>query len=209
MATLQIALFKSAHGGADQAIQDAQESTNESDDRTVTGLQVQDPSIIQVTSESDGGNSQLQHNLRTICGEPTQTYRVKLNASAFGAEGAAASPFVEYVANFFPASRVTPDFQAQVEREFLSFDSICKTVAEGDGGLAYGWSPDELEHEDVKDEKVKPFVILRGWRSMQDFENLTKTETFQKDAIPVLLGWKAPFKMVSRVSVAEVPGLGC
>lgn len=199
MAITQITLFKGTEDGSRDAVRDALHASSEKD--SVAGVQVQDRSIIQAISESDNNpDSDLLRQLSTSCGRPTDTYRVEVNRLALENGGPATSTFLEVVANYFPASQVTPDFRKQIEADFVQFDGIIKTVSEGDGGLAYGWSVDELDHEG---EATRPFFILRGWRSMQDFEALTKKEVFGKEAIPILMAWKAPFKMVRSFLLAE------
>lgn len=199
MAITKIALFKAPTGGdSEEVVRTAlHESQKSSEQGSVAGFQIQDRSVIQVTSENHGHeDADLLRQLRNSCAHPTETFDAELNRLALETKGPATSPLLEVVVNYFPASRVTPDFRKQIEAEFLEFDSICRSVAEGDGGLAYGWSVDELDHDEVKEDKTRPFFILRGWRSMEDFDNLTKLEKFGKDAIPILMVWKAPFKMV-------------
>lgn len=62
-------------------------------------------------------------------------------------------------------------------------------------GWTSGWGLDEQEHENVKDEKAKCFFVVRGWESMETLEQSIKKDAFKK-AIPILLAWNAPFKMV-------------
>lgn len=202
MPTTSIALFQAPATGAQEAVQKPLRSLEAaSSPETVIGTQVQDPNIILLTSEASNFEDQpLFRAIKDLCGQPTSSYQVDLEESALGPGGAASAPYVEFVANYFPVSRLTPDFRAQVEADFAKFNGICKSIAHGDLGLSTGWSVDEVDHQDVTDEKTKVFLIMRGWRSMEDFENITKHEKFESEAIPILLAWKAPFKMVSSVT---------
>lgn len=172
----------------------------------VFGTQVQDQSAAQITSEwkgiedyasfpTDPKFSSFVGSVSSIYGEPREVYHVALNRSAFGVEGPATANVVEYAQSYFPASRITPEFEKQIEEDFLRFDKIVKKDAKGDLGLAFGWTLEELDHDDIEG-KARGFVILRGWESMEHFEQLVKGEAF-KEAVAILYAWKAPFKMVS------------
>lgn len=170
------------------------------------GIQVQDPSIFQITSEWNGtlDHEELKANsehtaflksVRSSFAEPQNMFRVAFKQPAFGPTGPATANVVEFVQIWFPASRVTPEYQEEIERDFIKFDHICKRAMKGDMGLAFGWVLEEQEHEDIKDEKAKCFFVARGWESMEYFERLVKDDAY-KEAIPLLLAWSAPFKIV-------------
>lgn len=172
----------------------------------VLGTQVQDKGAVQITSEWDGVQdyvnfettpefSSFIRSVRSFCGEPNNIFHVALDRSAFGPDGPATANVVEFVQTYFPASCVTPEFQKQVEEDFLRFEEIYSKGTKGDVGLAFGWVLEEQEHENIKGEKAKCFFVTRGWESMDHFEQSVKNDAFEK-AIPLLLAWNAPWKMV-------------
>jgi hypothetical protein len=171
----------------------------------VLGTQVQYKGAIQITLEWDGAEDSPNfeaaelgpfiRSVRSFCGEPQNIFHVALNRSAFGPDGPATANVVEFVLNYFPASRVTPEFQKKVEEDFLKFDEIYSKGAKGSVGWAFGWVLEEQEHENVKGEKAKCFFVTRGWESMDYFEQSVKNDAY-KDAIPLLFAWDAPWKMV-------------
>jgi hypothetical protein len=176
----------------------------------VIGTHIQDLHSIQVTAEWDDAqeskaeawNSNLVNTLRSSFGNPEKTFHIPFNTgSVFQTNGPATSNVVEYVQLWFPASRITADFQHQIEQDFMKFDDLFNSGGPraGQGSLAYGWVQEEQTHADIPDEKAKCFFITRGWDAMSDFEQSLQTEAYQK-AIPILLAWGAPFKMVSVVS---------
>lgn len=197
MPPMTITLFKGAGSGHKDPIKAAIDTVKASQQTSALGLQLQDQSTLQLTSESTS-DSPLSHSLKSSLGRPSETYTIDLNTSAFAPDGAATAPLTEVVTNFFPAARVTPEKQQQIESDFQAFDRIIRTVANGDLGLSCGWAVDEVEREDVEGGKARPFFILRGWRSMEDFERLTAQEVFKTVAIPILMNWGVQFKMVSR-----------
>ncbi|GAM43685.1 hypothetical protein TCE0_060r18696 [Talaromyces pinophilus] len=171
----------------------------------VFGVKVQEKGIIQISSEwndaQDDTNptstqdySSFINRIRGSGSELQNVYHVTLNRTAFGTDGPATGNVVEYVLNYFPASRVTPEFQKQVEDDFLEFDEAYVKGVRVDTSVAYGWVLEEQSHEDVKGEKAKCFLVSRGWTSMDHFEQSVKTDAYKK-AIPILLGWNAPWKM--------------
>lgn len=172
----------------------------------VLGTQVQDKGAVQITSERDGVQdyvndettpefSSFVRSVRTFCGEPLNIFHVALERSAFGPDGPATTNVVEYVQTYFPASRVTPGFQKQVEEDFLRFDEIYIKGAKGCVSWAFGWVLEEQEHENINGEKAKCFFVIRGWESMDHFEQAVKSDAY-KEAIPLLLSWNASFKIV-------------
>ncbi|OBT63332.1 hypothetical protein VE03_07267 [Pseudogymnoascus sp. 23342-1-I1] len=169
------------------------------------GTQVQDKATIQIISEWDSDQdhktleatseySSLINSVRDFCGKPDSIFHVPLNRSAFGPDGAATAPVVEFVQNYFPASRVTTEFQKQVEEDFLRFDGMYRKGAKGNFNWASGWVIEEQEHESIKGEKAKCFFIARGWESMNFFEQSVQNDAY-KEAIPILFAWNAPWKM--------------
>lgn len=163
------------------------------------GSQVDNKDIIQVTSVWD--ESQSDVNLGSTLQESSfsksmQSYHVALDRSAFGTNGPVTANVVEFVQCYFPATRITSEFQNQIERDFSTFDEIFTQGAKGAGSLAWGWVVEEQEHEEIKGEMAKCFFVARGWESMDFFEQSVKTAAY-KEAIPILFAWNAPFKMVS------------
>ncbi|KAH8703017.1 hypothetical protein BGW36DRAFT_354456 [Talaromyces proteolyticus] len=159
----------------------------------------------QILSEWDGAQdgtnpSRIQeyssfiNSVRSSGGELQSLYHVALNRSAFGTDGPATGNMIEYVQNYFPASRVTPEFRKRVEDDFLKFDEIYTKEVRVDTSVAYGWVLEEQDHENVKGEKARCFLVCRGWESMDHFEQSVKTDAYKK-AIPILLAWNAPWKM--------------
>ena len=179
----------------------------------VLGKQIQDKTAVQITSEWDGVQDyetlsttpdfkSFVGSVRSLYGEPQNVFHVALDRSALGPDGPATANTVEYVQNYFPASRVTPTFQKQIEDDFLRFGEIFLKGATRPKARAFGWVLEEQEHEDIKDEKAKCFVVIQGWESMGDFEQSVKTDAF-KEAMPIFLGWKAPFTMVGVCSAVK------
>lgn len=183
------------------------------------GTQVQDKGTIQITSEWDGvqDHANLEatpehrsfiNSLRDSCGKPDNVLHVPLNRSAFGPDGAATGPVVEFVQTYFPASRVTPEFQKRVEEDFERFDVIYRKGTKGDLSWASGWVLEDQEHESIQGEKAKCFFIARGWESMEFFDQSVQNDAY-KEAIPILFAWNAPWKMVGGCfAVCEVVS-GC
>jgi heme-degrading monooxygenase HmoA len=165
----------------------------------VIGTQVQDKGALQIMSEWDGVQdyADFGRSVRNICGEPHNVFRVVLDRSAFEADGPAAANVVEFVQTYFPASRVTPELQKQVEADYSKFDEIFSKGAKGRVSRASGWVLEEQEHkyDNIKGEKAKCFFVVTGWESMDRFDRSVNTDAF-KEAIPLLLSWNAPFKMV-------------
>ena len=176
----------------------------------VIGTHIQDKSAVQVTAEWDnsqdneGRSSSSEKtpfidNLRTSLGRPTSVFHTTFNTgSTFANSGPATSNVIEYVQIWFPVSRITADFQQQIEQDFVKFDEIFNKAGPhaGQGSLAYGWVQEEQTHADIPNEKAKCFLVTRGWEAMSGFEQSVQTEAY-KEAIPILIAWGAPFKMVS------------
>jgi heme-degrading monooxygenase HmoA len=152
------------------------------------GTKIQDKSIIQLTTPP---SARLPSSLNNAIAP----YTVRFNAPFFGATNAGSAHVVEHVLITFFNSRVTPNFRARIEADFAAFDNIVKRGAHGNLGVASGWVEEPLTHESL-DEDATGFVVVRGWETMEDFENLLKTSEYAK-AIPLLMAWEAPFEMVS------------
>ncbi|KAF2124338.1 hypothetical protein P153DRAFT_301958 [Dothidotthia symphoricarpi CBS 119687] len=167
---------------------------------------VQDKSAVQIMSEwnNDQNNVALEHpsksstfvaSMHHSFGSPASTFHVSFSQSMFGLGGPASANVIENVQIYFPTSQVTPEFQKQIEQDFAKFNEIVMRGSQGDVGLATGWVQEEQEHKDITEEKAKCFFVIRGWESMAYIEELTKQEVY-KEAIPLLLAWNAPFKLV-------------
>jgi heme-degrading monooxygenase HmoA len=172
----------------------------------VLGQQIQDKGVVQITSEWNSSEDYLNlqstpeynsfiDNVRSFYGKTPSILHVVLNGAAFGPDGPATAKVVEFAQTYFPASVVTPEFQSEIEEDFSKFNEIAKKEAKGDLGLAYGWVLEEQEHEGLNGEKAKCFLVARGWENMESFRQCVKTDAF-KEAIPILLAWNAPLKMV-------------
>ena len=203
MAITQIATFKAPSGGIDDAIQQVLKALGAPLPQNIAlGAPVQDKDVIQLTASDTGkieDNAAFQ-SLRSICGEPTSTYHADLNNPTFGANGPATAPLVEYVVQAFPVSRLTPEYTKQVETDFEKFFYACKAVSKADIGVAWGWSTREQEHEGVAGEKTRPFIVVRGWETMADFEHQVSQPEW-KEEVPALLAWKVPGKLVSAFAM--------
>lgn len=173
---------------------------------SVLGTVIQDRNIIQITSEWDHPEdskkiettSKYKQFLRIIHDVGSQsavTFRVSLNAPALGSQGPATANVVEYVQSWFPLSRITPEFKRQIQDDFIEFDRIFSQDAAGNLGWVSGWGTEEQKRDDLSGEMDKCFFVVRGWETVEQFERSVQTETY-KTAIPLLLAWNAPFKMV-------------
>lgn len=196
MSTIKVIQFASPSSATlDKAKQAFEDATNK--DKIVLGVLVQDNNIVQITSEiTNASHATAVDRSLTVMGEPSRHFHVSLSQPAFGNNGPLTANVVEYVENYFPASRVTPDFQKQIETDFLRFDSIYRDCAEGATDFAFGWVDEEQKHADLKDEKAKVFFIARGWRDMYSFQRTLEQKAY-KEAIPILFLWGVPFNMVS------------
>jgi hypothetical protein len=170
------------------------------------GTQIQNNSTIQITTEwssvqdlatlqATPEHKSFINSVRNFCGNPDAIFHVPLPHSAFSPDGPATAPVVEFVQSYFPASRATPEFQKQIEEDFVRFDGIYREGVKGELGWAFGWVAEELEHEGVEG-KARCFLVMRGWESMECFEESVKHDKY-KEAIPILFAWGAPWKMVS------------
>jgi hypothetical protein len=174
----------------------------------VLGTEVQNKSTVQITSEWDGYRDYTNFattpdftsfigSVRSLFGAPMDCFHIHFNQSAVGPNGPATANVVEFVRNAFAISRLTPEFQKQIETEFLKFDEIYqKGKPEGQRGLTMGWTLEEVEHPDIEGEKTRSFIIVRGWDKFEYFEQSLQNE-YYKDAVGILYAWNAPFQMVS------------
>lgn len=201
------ASLASIDGKIQEVVQDLKEDTPHP--AFVLGSQHQDKNAIQITSEHHSlqqgienesalYSSPLLNGVRGLCGEPINIFHVALNRPAFGPGGPATAKVVEFVLSYFPISRVTPDFQKQVQDDFLKFDEIYRPAAIGSQGWASGWLLEDQTHESLDGEKAKCFCVMRGWDSMDHFEKSVKSDEYKK-AIPLLFAWNAPWKMVCLI----------
>ncbi|TKX22405.1 hypothetical protein C1H76_5187 [Elsinoe australis] len=158
-----------------------------SSDQVTIGVQVGNEGAVQITSE--GSWSNVGHD---IFGEPRRSLHVAFNGNLFGTNGPAVANVVEYVANWFPVSKLTPDYQSQIESDFQEFDRLIQEGTPNADRIVFGWSIDPQEHAEFKGETARCFVIARAWNSMGEFEQTTKTEQFGR-AIPILQAWRMPF----------------
>ena len=119
-----------------------------------------------------------------------QPSRITFHCSPWQPGETASANVVEMVQNYFPSSRVTSQFQEDVQAAFLQFNETFLSQAVGNIGCSYGWMEGEVKHVGVSEEKARCFVLVRGWRSRDDFKSSTETEAYKK-AIPLLLRLEA------------------
>lgn len=203
MAINEIIQFTTDQASSDATIQKAAKALKgaQTTHQFVLGTQIQDKTALQITVESDNGQSPSSLAQSPVLksfldSTPHSTYHVSLNRPLLSQNGPATSPVVEYVLISFPVSRTTPAFQKGIGADFARFDSMFVAEAQGNGTLATGWVDEELEHAEIKGEKTKSFFIVRGWETMEKFEKSLELDAYKK-GIPILFAWNAPFKMVS------------
>ena len=182
-------------------IQEAIEALRESKRarHEMLGTEVQDQTAVQMTAEWDdfhqthAGTSPIVDNVRSYLGDPSNIFHVELSQPILGPDGAGTSNVVEFAANYFPTASFSPDLQKKIEEDFLRFDEICVKGLKGNSDSSHGW----VQEEQTRDgEKMKCFIIVRGWESMDHFVQSTKSEAFS-EAIPILYAWNAPYEIVS------------
>lgn len=161
------------------------------------GTQISDSTILQLTASPPGGGHLDLPCLPFTLGRSELHLTTPFNNPLLTSSGPATSPVTEYVQIFFPVSRLTPDFKSQIESDFDRFDALFNkdSFHPGQGEVAYGWAEEEQSHPDLE-EAAKCFVVARGWESIRDFEKATQSEGFREGG-PILMGWGAPFNMVS------------
>jgi hypothetical protein len=172
------------------------------DDTTkfVIGIKVQDSTAIQITSEwscfhsAAATSSSLAFRSFTeiacrFASSPPSIILASLDQSPFAHS---TPPIMEYVKSDFPAETVTPEFQKSIEDDFERFERLYRNRGTqdetGEIGLATGWAEEQ--------DGVKSFLVLRGWIGMRSFEEAVGSDAF-KECIPILMGWKVPFNLVS------------
>jgi hypothetical protein len=132
---------------------------------------------------------------------PHNVIHAALNRPPLGLEGPATADVVEYAMTSFPASRMTPDFRARVEADFVRYEAICAKGMAGDIGHCYGWVLGEREHVSI-DEKVQGFLVIHGWKSVEHFRRSMSSDAF-KEALPIFQAWQAPAEVVSHYSICH------
>lgn len=169
------------------------------DAQLVIGTNVTEPETVQVTAYGNGDFNAQSKIIVTTLGQPDNTLKLEIAISSNPSEGFLGANIVEYVRSVFPTSTLTPEFRKKIQDDFLEFESIyAKNAIPGHRGWVAGWTVEDQDHSEVKDEKSRSFVVVRGWDSMKDFQAALETPQF-KEAIPILFGWGAPHKMVSDV----------
>ncbi|KFX94365.1 hypothetical protein O988_06343 [Pseudogymnoascus sp. VKM F-3808] len=204
MALIEIIHFSAKAGDTIQKATNALEGVKNPQHFTI-GTQIQNNNTIQITTEwssvQDLATLQAtpEHNsflntVRNSCGTSDSIFHVPLTRSAFGTDGPATAPVVEFVQSYFPTSRATAEFQKRIEEDFVRFDEIYREGVKGELGWAFGWVIEEQEHGGIEREKAKCLLVMRGWESMDCFEESVKHDKY-KEAIPILFAWGAPWKM--------------
>jgi hypothetical protein len=127
---------------------------------------------------------------------PYNVIHAALNRPPLGLEGPATADVVEYAMTSFPVSRMTPEFRARVEADFVKYEAICAKGMVGDIGHCYGWVLGEREHVSI-DEKVQGFLVIHGWKSVEHFRRSTSSDAF-REALPIFQAWEAPAEVVSH-----------
>jgi hypothetical protein len=192
----------------DDVIQEAVNALQETSPphQFVLGTQVQDNGIVQIVSKWNGsaaqGSDSPLKSLVSIFGPVQDNYHVVFHEEAVEDNHPATANVVEFVKTRFPASRVSPEFQQDIEKDFRRFDDIYVEEVKGHLGCAYGWV---VETQKIEGEDVKSFLVMRGWESMDSFEQSIQTGAFKK-SIPILLGWNAPYQMV-RLHISSYKSL--
>ncbi|OAL06299.1 hypothetical protein IQ06DRAFT_77689 [Phaeosphaeriaceae sp. SRC1lsM3a] len=187
-----------ASGNTALDIAELEKILSSSSARFVFGTKVQDRNIIQITSEWSNATSanelasspeyeSFYHQMQQL---GATTILATMDHSPF-INGSA--PLIEYVKSDFPASSA-PAFKAQIEADFARFESLYRKrgdlVSTGEVFLSAGWTEEQTKGDD----KVTSWLVVRGWNNMERFEESIQTEVF-KEAIPILMGWGAPFEL--------------
>jgi hypothetical protein len=116
----------------------------------VLGTRIQEVDAIQITLEWKGVQVYVNsdttpefnsfiRSVRSFCGEPQSILHTALDRSAFGPDGPATANVVEFAQSYFTASEVAPEFQKQIQEDFLRFNKNFSKSAKGDMGWAFGW----------------------------------------------------------------------
>jgi hypothetical protein len=171
------------------------------------GTKLSEPTTIQITTEwplvhsasalsSFPNFKSLLDNI-SLAGYSPTTVVVTLDKSPFQPTTA---PIIEWVRTDAPSSLPT-EKQKRIEDDFARFESIYRKrgaiSSVGEFSLSVGWSEDHFAtDEDGKESMVKSWIVARGWQDMKFFEEAVKSEEF-KECIPILIGWRLPFELVS------------
>lgn len=165
--------------------------------RLVLGSTIQDPNLLQITAGLGGSQEEtIISALPEICHNPRQIIRATYNMPIIHGDSPVTAPLVEHVQGYFPASKVTPEFQQQIESDMQTFHQNYVQHQAGFRAMAWAWTLDEVDHEDIKGEKAKCLLVLVGWDTMADFQRSFDSDAC-KDALKILLAWNTPFNMVS------------
>lgn len=73
--------------------------------------------------------------------------------------------------------------------------------------LATGWTEDH-DNAEVEGGKSIDFCVVRGWDSVEAFQEMVKKERV-KEALGILFGWGAPFKLVCLTSLPKESDCAC
>lgn len=165
------------------------------------GTHIKDPKVTQIILDRPDVDPRQEHALGEpehlkpvldMVGNSDRVYYVALDRPAFGP---ATANVVENVQVDFPASRVTPEFKQQIAADFDRFDRLFMEEAKPHRGFAIGWVLQQ-DKRGSEGDNLKSFFVVRGWNSHEDFESSTQIKAY-KEAVPILLAWRASFKMVS------------
>jgi hypothetical protein len=189
-----------AAGTSVQALHDIFKSSSE---RFIIGTNVQDPSILQITAEQpfDSSSRDDPSILPRLHALKVTTTLVDFKRELFALK---APPIVEYVRIEFPAWK-NPGFEKGIEEDFARFEEIMRRRGKmedlGEVFLETGWT---LEYNSYTSgiQRMKSFVVVRGWESMEKFLEAVATEEF-KEAVPILMGWGMPYKLVCLNDASE------
>lgn len=127
-------------------------------------------------------------------------FRLEVPQSSFLNNGPLTAKVVEIVQNWFPVSRLTPEYKRQIEANFAEFEVAFQRGSHGDQGLTVGWSLDDEDHPEIQGDKARSFCILRGWDTFEHFVESAQTDD-AKAAFPLLFQWQAPYKLVSYPNI--------
>lgn len=173
---------------------------------SVIGVQVQDPSIIQVTfqlpsfSSSDAlaispALKSFTETLYGVASSPLSTILARLEGAKF--EDGVPS-FVEFVKIDFPAPKATHTQRTRNENDFARFETLFRKRGPpretGEHGLVTGWTEEQ--------DGVRSFVLVRSWASMNAFEKAVQSDQFNK-GIPILMGWGEKFTIVGTCAFID------
>lgn len=181
---------------------DAISNTKDSTDSMslIIGTHVGDQNTMQIATQNYPPTS-VQHLTKHL-GTPSLNFTIEFNASTFGSNGALTQSVTEVVFNWFPVSEATPEFRKKIEDDFDHFNRLAgfpDNDSENGENVAYGWLDQEQERDEDKGEKMKVFMIVRGWGSMAAFGRFMESDKASKH-LPILMAWGVPFKMVSSSS---------